>query len=40
MAVINSEALKVVANINKKLGAGTVVTADKVRLAERILLDL
>ena len=36
MAVINSEALKVVANINKKLGAGTVVTADKVRLAERI----
>lgn len=36
MAVINSEALKVVANINKKLGAGTVVTADKVRLSERI----
>ncbi len=36
MAVINSEALKVVANINKKLGAGTVVTADKVRLPERI----
>jgi len=36
MAVINSEALKVVANINKKLGAGTVVTADTVRLQERI----
>ena len=36
MAVINSDALKVVANINKKLGAGTVVTADKVRLPERI----
>ena len=36
MAVINSEALKVVANINKKLGQGTVVMADKVRLPERI----
>ena len=33
---INSDALKVVANINKKLGAGTVVTASQVRLPERI----
>ena len=36
MAVINSDALKVVANINKKLGAGTVVTADQVNLPDRI----
>lgn len=36
MAVINSDALKVVANINKKLGAGTVVTANQVNLPDRI----
>jgi len=33
---LNAEALKVVANINKKVGAGTVVLASQVRLPERI----
>ena len=36
MAVINSEALKVAAQINKKLGAGTVVSAGEVNLPSRI----
>jgi len=36
MAVINAEALKVVAGINKKLGAGTVVRASEVNLPNRI----
>ena len=33
---INSEALKVVAQLNKKLGANTVVTANEVNLPNRI----
>jgi recombination protein RecA len=36
MAVINADALKVVAGINKKLGAGTVVRASEVNLPNRI----
>ena len=36
MAVLNAEALKVVAGINKKLGAGTVVRASEVNLPSRI----
>jgi len=36
MAVLNAEALKVVAGINKKLGAGTVVRASEVNLPNRI----
>jgi recombination protein RecA len=36
MAVISPDALKVVANINKKLGAGTVVRASEVNLPNRI----
>lgn len=36
MAVINSDALKVVAQINKKLGANTVVTADQIHTPKRI----
>lgn len=33
---IGSEALKIAAGINKKLGAGTVITANQARLPERI----
>ena len=36
MAVINAEALKVAAVINKKMGANTVVSAGEVRLPKRI----
>lgn len=36
MAVINSDAMKVVATLNKKLGSGTVVSANEVRPLERI----
>jgi recombination protein RecA len=36
MPTINSDALKVMAVINKKLGAGTVVFADEVNIPERI----
>jgi recombination protein RecA len=37
MAVINADALKVAAGINKKLGPGTVVRASEVNLPNRIL---
>jgi recombination protein RecA len=36
MATINADALKIVATLNKKLGAGTVVAASEVRPVERI----
>ena len=36
MATINSEALKIVAQINKKLGPGTVITASQTIMPERI----
>ena len=34
--LINSDAMKVAANINKKLGGNTVVTANEVRIPDRI----
>jgi len=36
MATINAEALKIVAQINKKLGPGTVITASQTIMPERI----
>lgn len=36
MAVINSDALKVVAQLNKKYGANTVVAANNVVATQRV----